>query len=69
MSTSQYVVILLVIAVCLAAVARFEVLCLRDLARRGDRELSYLSRTEWTVVIALVIPLGGIFYLYFGRRR
>jgi hypothetical protein len=69
MSTSQYVVIALVIAVCVVAVAMFEVLCLKDLARRGDRELSYLSRTGWIIVIALVIPVGGIFYLYFGRRR
>jgi hypothetical protein len=69
MTTSQYVVIAFVIAICVVAVARFEVLCFKDLAHRSDQELSYLSRTGWTIVIALVIPLGGIVYLYYGRPR
>jgi hypothetical protein len=67
MTTSQYVVIAFVIAVGVVAVARLEVRCFKDLAHRSDQELSYLSRTGWTIVIALVIPVGGIVYLYYGR--
>ena len=62
-------VIAIVAAVCIVAVARFELLCFTDLARRGDQELRYLSRRGWTIVIAIVIPLDGIFYLYSGRSR
>jgi hypothetical protein len=69
MLTSQYVVIALVVAICVVAVARVETLCLKGLASHGDQELKYLSRTGWTIVIVLVIPVGGIFYLYFSRPR
>lgn len=69
MPTGQAVVVALVAAICVVAVARFEVMCFKDLARRGDGELNYLSRTGWAVAIALIIPLGGVFYLHYGRRR
>ncbi len=55
------------VAIGVLLVVRFEVFCLRDLARRSDRELRYLTRTGWLVVIVLVIPLGGIGYLCYGR--
>ena len=63
----QYVVIALVVAVCIVAVVRLELLCFKDLAQHGDQELNYLSRAGWMLVIALVIPLGRILYLYLGR--
>lgn len=66
-TTSQYAVIALVVVIVVIAVVRFEVLCFNDLAQRRDGELNYLSRAGWAVVIALVIPLGGIFYLSYGR--
>ncbi len=69
MPTSQYVAIALVVAICIATIARFELLCFKDLARRSDQELNYLSRAGWTMVIAIVIPVGGIIYLYYGRPR
>lgn len=54
-------------AFAVVAIFRFELFCLRDLAQRGDLELRYLSRAGWLVVIAVVIPLGGICYLCYGR--
>ena len=67
MATAQYAAILLILGGCLVAIVRFELLCLRDLAGRRDRELNYLTRVGWTVLIALLIPIGGICYLYLGR--
>lgn len=69
MPTAQYAVIAVVVAICVVAVARFEFLCFSDLAQRSDQDLNHLSRAAWAVVIALVIPVGGICYLYYGRPR
>jgi hypothetical protein len=66
-STGQYALLAL-LAIAIVAIVRFELLCLRDLAHRGDHELRHLTKAGWTVVIALVIPLGGICYLCYGRR-
>ncbi|HEU5271228.1 MAG TPA: PLDc N-terminal domain-containing protein [Jatrophihabitans sp.] len=56
------------IALAVVVIVRFELYCLRDAARRSDHELRYLTRTGWLVVIALVIPLGGVCYLFYGRN-
>ncbi len=57
-----------VIAVAIVAVVRFEWLCLSALADADDRDLRYLTRPGWIAVILVVIPLGGIAFLYTGRR-
>jgi Phospholipase_D-nuclease N-terminal len=62
----QYALLGLV-AIAVVVALRFELLCLRDLAQRNEAELRYLTRTGWTIVIAFVIPIGGICYLYYGR--
>jgi hypothetical protein len=67
MAAAQYAALLLVLAICLVAIVRFELLCLRDLAGRRDHELNHLNRAGWTVLIAVFIPIGGICYLYLGR--
>jgi hypothetical protein len=67
MASAQYAAVLLVLAICLVAIVRFELLCFRDLAGRRDHELNYLTRAGWTVLIAVLIPIGGICYLYLGR--
>lgn len=67
MAAVQYLAILVIVAICLVAIVRFEFVCLRDLASRRDHELNYLNRTGWTVLIAMLIPIGGICYLYLGR--
>lgn len=67
MTVSEYALLGL-IAIGALLIVRFEVLCLRDVAHRSDWELRYLTRTGWFIVIAFVIPLGGICYLWYGRR-
>ena len=57
-----------VIAVLIVAVVRFEWLCLSALAHADDRDLRYLTRPGWMAIILVVIPLGGIAFLYTGRR-
>jgi hypothetical protein len=69
MSTSQYAILALIAAVAAVTIIRFELLCFQDLARRGDSELNYLPRAGWIVMIALVVPIGGLLYLYRGRIR
>jgi hypothetical protein len=56
------------LAIAVIGILRFELFCYRDLAQRADSDLRYLTRTGWTVVIAFAIPVGGICYLYCGRR-
>jgi hypothetical protein len=45
----------------------FEVFCLVDVARADA--VRHLPRWGWVVVCLISIPLGGIVYLLFGRRR
>jgi hypothetical protein len=60
-------VIVALAAVAALVIARFELLCLRELAGTPDVDLRYLNRTGWTTVIVLAIPLGGIAFLYLER--
>lgn len=63
------VVIAAFLVALLVAIRRFVLFCLDDLAEATDAELLYLSRPGWKAAIILVIPLGGIVYLYRGRMR
>lgn len=69
MSTANTLVIAAVVAVAVIVIARFELMCLRELAGTSDVELRYLTRAGWTSVIIVAIPLGGIAYLCLGRTR
>ncbi|HZV25058.1 MAG TPA: hypothetical protein VFG00_02100, partial [Acidothermaceae bacterium] len=40
-------------------VVRFEVFCLRELAKADDYQLLHLTRRGWTVAIFFSIPFGG----------
>lgn len=62
-------VVLLVLAVGLVAVVRFEMSCLADLARTPDHRLRLLTRQGWLVCILFLIPLGGFLYLLYGHDR
>ena len=62
-------VLLLVLALCVLAVVRFELFCLSDLARTPDHRLRALTRQGWVVCILFVIPVGGLFYLRYGRDQ
>jgi hypothetical protein len=57
------------LVVAVIAIGRFLVFCLSDLAATSDFELRHLTRAGWTAVIALVVPIGGIVYLYWGKAH
>lgn len=63
--------ILIVALICAAVivVARFQRLCLRELNNTPDAALLHFSRRAWTAWIVFWIPLGGMFFLCFGRAR
>jgi len=65
----EILVIVALVAVAVIVIARFELMCLRELAGTSDVELRYLTRAGWTALIIIAIPLGGITYLYLGRTR
>ena len=69
MGTAQILVVTAIIVAAIVSIARFELLCLRDLADTPDAELRYLTRTGWLAAIVLAIPIGGIAYLFNGRTR
>jgi hypothetical protein len=68
-TAAQGAVIAVIVIAAVVVLARFEVFCLRELARAGDAGLLYLTRRAWAAAIILMIPLGGIAFLYYGRRR
>jgi len=55
----------------LSLVAWFDVRCLADLRSTSDRELHYLDRRTWALVIVLSFPIGPMLYLLYakGPRR
>ena len=58
--------ILLVLSA-VAVIYRFVAFCLADLAEAPA--VAVLSREAWRLLIIFVVPLGGLFYLRFGRLR
>ncbi|MDQ2749939.1 MAG: hypothetical protein M3Y44_10540 [Actinomycetota bacterium] len=68
-TTAQGAVFALVAVAAVVVIARFELFCLRELARVGDADLQYLTRRAWGVAIILMIPLGGLAFLSFGRPQ
>lgn len=66
---AQSVALALIIVAAVALVLRFELLCLRDLAATPDDQLLLLTRTGWSALIVLCIPVGGMLYLSAGRWR
>jgi hypothetical protein len=68
-TAAQGAVIAVLVIAAVVVIARFEVFCLRELARAGDADLQYLTRRAWAAAIILLIPLGGVAFLYCGRPR
>ncbi len=63
------VIVFAAVAAVVAAVARFELLCFRELAATSDSRLRHLTRPGWIAVIACAIPVGGVLFLYCGRTQ
>jgi hypothetical protein len=68
---SNLTVVLVTAAVLLSAVVWFDSRCLADLAQTNDRELHYLNRNGWALIIVLSFPIGPMLYLLYakGPRR
>jgi hypothetical protein len=67
-ATAQNPVVMLVTAVALLAVAAWFVrYCLADLTQA--REVRYLPRETWRLIILIWIPFGGMLYLMYGKVR
>ncbi len=56
---------ILAVLVAVAGVLRFEMFCLDDIVHAPY--VRTLPRQTWIVLCLLTIPLGGIFYLRYGR--
>ena len=59
--------LLLVLGLVAFVIVRFEVRCLSDLASTPDHRLRVLDRQGWLVCILVLVPVGGMLYLLFGR--
>ena len=68
MSLAQHAAIALVVAVAVVVAVRFEVFCIRDILHTPDSRLRYLTRAGWIAVCLVSIPVGGLVYLYCGKR-
>jgi Phospholipase_D-nuclease N-terminal len=51
----------------IVVVVAFDIVCLVDLARA--RQVRYLPRWAWAVVICFLSPWGGLAYLIFRKPR
>jgi hypothetical protein len=65
------VTLVLTVGAVLGLVAWFDARLLTDLARTPERNLRYLTRVQWAVVIIASFPIGPILYLAYakGPRR
>lgn len=59
--------VVLVTVLALMSVAWVNARCLADLARTGDRDLRYLNRNAWALVILVSFPIGPVLYLRYGK--
>jgi hypothetical protein len=65
--TVEVLLVLGLAAALVAPVYRFVMFCLADLA--ASREVRYLPRETWRLLIMVVIPIGGLLYLACGKPR
>jgi len=68
-TTAQAAVIAAIVIAAVVAIGRFEVFCLRELAQVSDADLQYLTRRGWAAAIILIIPVGGIAFLFLARPQ
>jgi hypothetical protein len=58
-----------IVVVAVVLTARFVMLCLNDIAATFDSEFRYLARRGWVAATIFTIPIGGMLYLLYGKRR
>jgi hypothetical protein len=61
----RHEVTILAVLVAIAGVLRFEVFCLDDVLHAPY--VRTLPREAWIALCVLLIPLGGLLYLLYGR--
>lgn len=64
---NQVSLVLITVVALLSMVVWFDARCLPDLARTRDRDLRYVNRNTWTLLIVLSFPVGPMLYLLYGR--
>jgi hypothetical protein len=63
----QHELVIVAAVLAIAGVLRFEMYCLDDILHADY--VRTLTRQAWVVLCVLVIPFGGILYLFYGRPR
>jgi len=63
----QHELVIVAVLVAVAGIVRFEMFCLDDILHA--EYVRVLSRPAWIALCLLTIPLGGVFYLIYGRPR
>lgn len=64
---NQVSLVLITVVALLSMVVWFDARCLSDLPRTRDRDLRYLNRNTWTLLIVLSFPVGPMLYLLYGK--
>ena len=60
-------VALITMVAIMSVVVWFDRRCLADLARTSDRDLRYLDRNTWALLIVLSFPIGPVLYMMYGK--
>jgi hypothetical protein len=63
----QHELVVVAVLVVIAGVLRFEMFCLDDILHADY--VRGLTRSAWIVLCVLLIPIGGILYLLYGRPQ
>jgi hypothetical protein len=61
----QNELVVVAVLVAIAGLLRFEIFCLNDILHA--EYVRGLTRAAWIVLCVLMIPIGGILYLLYGR--
>ena len=61
----QHELVIVAAIIAIVGVLRFEMFCLDDILHA--EYVRGLTRSAWIVLCLLMIPIGGILYLFYGR--
>ena len=63
----QHELVIVAAIIAIVGVLRFEMYCLDDILHA--EYVRGLTRSAWIVLCLLLIPIGGILYLFYGRPQ